>query len=150
MKFTELGAMVAFATGAFVLFDRLVSGRPVATLVKRSNNGRALQLANTSKNDIIIRRIKIWGKSIYIAPDASLDGITVATLSMPFSKVLEPGEKVDFPVMVRNGKLLEEGAPWTPFFVIISWRKTSSMWLPQPAKFWLSSVRTLAAIDKAT
>ena len=72
MNFTEIGAVVGFLTGTFVLYDRIISGRPLASIGKRSHDRRDLQLVNTSKSDIFIKRIKMWGNGDYVARDSSV------------------------------------------------------------------------------
>src|SRR5262245_14871443 len=88
VTFERLGAIVAFLTGAFVLWDRLVSGRPIATIVKSGRDLRDLQLMNTSKSEILIRRIKVWGSAAVVL-NRSVDGMVGALVPVPFSAVIE-------------------------------------------------------------
>jgi len=108
-----------------------------------------VQCVNTSKGDIIITRIKITAERVYMAKDDSLEGIAGSVIGIPISAIIHPGEKAAFPIVVGDGKLLEEGAPKVPFTIIISWRRTGSMWLPQLPVFLRTSVRDLRTIDAA-
>jgi hypothetical protein len=147
MTFTEIGAVIGTLAGAFVLFDRMVFGRPLVSLGRSGRAGfRDLNITNTSKVDVIIKRIRVTPKRVCVLPDDSTDG--AAHSYAPFSALIEPGGKVAFPV-VADGRLLENGAPHAPFFFVISWRKTTSMWLPQAPALVFSSAWALRAIDRA-
>jgi hypothetical protein len=99
-----------------------------------------------SKSDILVRRIKIWGEGVGIARDDKIDAVIRAAMAKELSVVLEPGGKLELRIVIRN----PDSGKVRPFLLIVSWRRTSSMWLPLPAKFLLSSVRGLQAIDAAT
>jgi hypothetical protein len=49
MKFTEIGSVVAFLTAAFVLYDRLVAGRPLASISKSGRGQWNLRLTKCQR-----------------------------------------------------------------------------------------------------
>ncbi len=54
-----------------------------------------------------------------------------------------------FPVTVGRAKLLDpDNNAWAPFVIVVSWRKTQSVWLPQFPRFIFSSARTLRLLSK--
>jgi hypothetical protein len=152
---TECGALIGTATGLFVLWDRVISGRPVVSIVTRGEDLRDLELMNPSKCDLFIREIKIWGKAnAFVARGPSPGSIADAEAAtkvgnvVQIRKLIAPGAKLALPVMIQSSSVPQK-ISGRPFLFIIRWRKTSSMWLPQPAKFMLSSVRALTDIDAA-
>src|SRR5262245_43919171 len=134
MTFTQIGALVGFLTGVFVLIDRFLSGRPHASLTKRADLGpgfRSLECTNTSRGPILLTRVRSTTKAVQIWYEQTIDAHIDATYGPPFSVLLDAGQTVTFPIVVSNGEYLDEGGPRLPFLIIVSWRKTSSMWLPQ-------------------
>jgi len=150
MTFTQIGALVGFLTGLFVLIDRFVSGRPYPLLTKRSDHLgpglRVLECINTARCPILLT-VRTNTRAVLIMRDHSTESAYDATAGLPVNVLLNAGQSAAFPIVVLNGRLLDEGAPRTPFLIIISWRKTSSMWLPQVPVFRISSVRALRTID---
>jgi hypothetical protein len=152
MTFTEIGAFVGFLTGLFVLFDRLLSGRPQVSLVKSadvSHRARDLECLNSSKQPILVTRVRCTTRLVRIWRDQTDRARTEAVMGEPFSVFLGSGQSAAFPIVVSDGTLLDEGAARVPFLIIVSWRKTSSMWLPQFPVVRLSSVHALRKIDNA-
>lgn len=149
MTFTEIGSLVGFCTGVFTLIDRLMLGRPLASITRQGEGRRALQIANLAKSDVIVTSIKVWGDRIYVAKDDSIKGIAGSVIAMPVAAVLEPTNKIRLPIVIGGGDRLHKGGPRALFLVAIFWRRTRSMWVPQWPVFLLSSVRSLSAIDAA-
>jgi hypothetical protein len=141
MTLTEFGALVGLATGIFTLVDRCMRGRPIVILSRSSADraeGRDIRCINASRTDIVITRIRTTSALVGVARDYSVEGISGSLVDQPFAKILCPNEGATFPVVVRDARFLENSSPATRFAIIVSWRKTSSMWLPQLPKVILS------------
>jgi hypothetical protein len=149
MTFTEIGAAVGFITGVFTLVDRVFFGRPIVSLVKSGMRARDLEITNPSKGNIIIRSIHITPSRAHVSLDESLLSNVRTHQGRTFAAIIEAGGTATFPIILNDGGLLEDDAPRAPFLVIISWRKTISIWLPQLPKLALLSARALRAIDAA-
>jgi hypothetical protein len=150
MTWTEIGAFIGSATGLFVLLDRTVLGRPLVSWVRRGSQMRDLQCLNTSKSNIIIRRVRIRpANRVRVLRDTSVRGAIGSAADEPFNVLIEPGKTGEFPVALQDSSLSDDGAPRAPFVIVMSWRRTASMWFPQVPVFVFSSARTLRAIDKA-
>jgi hypothetical protein len=131
MSFTEIGAAIGFLTGIFTVFDRMFFGRPIVSLVKSGIRTRDLQITNMSKGEIIVTSILIKPSRAHVASDESELAIVRAHSEEMFGALIEPGGTAAFPIILRDGRLLDDAAPRAPFLIVISWRKTISMWLPQ-------------------
>jgi hypothetical protein len=143
-------SMVGLATGIFTVVDRFLSGRPITMIRRTGWNTRDLQCANTSKQDIIITHIRTSSRYIVVASGEDHRSIGKAIVKSPFSMIIPTGAQADFPIMVTNGALLEKDAvKINPFIVMVCWRKTRSMWLPQVPTFTFLSVRALRRLDAA-
>jgi len=52
--------------------------------------------------------------------------------------------------VVKDGALMDDDCrDVVPFIIVVSWRKTRAMWLPQPPKCLFSSVRALRRLNRA-
>jgi hypothetical protein len=150
MTLTEFGALIGFFTGVFTLVDRLLMGRPT-TMVRRNVLGRReLQCVNASKQDIIITHIRTSSKYVLVARGDDEASVGDALVRNPFTMIIPAGEEAKLPIMVRDGALVEKDAThFEPFVIVVSWRKTRSMWLPQVPAFIFSSIRALRRLDAA-
>jgi hypothetical protein len=58
-------------------------------------------------------------------------------------------ETYNFPLVVKDGNLLNDSAPLAPFVIVVSWRSTRSTWLPQIPALIFSSAKSLRLLDSA-
>jgi hypothetical protein len=149
MTLTEIGSWVGLATGIFTVIDRFFIGRLTASIGKAGFDRRDLECFNTSRNDVIITRVRTSTRRILIAPDHSVRGIIEGAAQVRFTKILKKDQQVDFPIIARDGVLEKDSKVVLPFVIIISWRKTRSMWLPQFPVFIFSSAKALRRLDQA-
>jgi hypothetical protein len=147
---TQIGSLAGLLTLAFTLVDKLVTGRPSLTLGCTEYSDRDVRCINRSKDEVFIRRIRAIPPYARIAKSDSAAGIGRAWVGDVFQAVIEPESHADFPLIFLDGAALgnDEGGPEprAPFMIIMSWRKSRSMWLPQfPALLFTSakSVRLL-------
>jgi hypothetical protein len=153
MTFTQIGAFVGLVTGIFTVFDRLIVGRPLTTISTEDPKGyraRNLRFENVSKHDLLIRRIRSWPAWLSVAPDDSVRGIITGVMRGSFGAILPPGETRHFPITVKKGELVDKDSnAWAPFVIVVSWRKSRSVWLPQVPVVIFSSARTLRRLSAA-
>ena len=139
------GPIVAWITVAFLIYDRLIRGRPLASLTPYKQSNTRLTIKNLSDVNIVIREV-IFQPAVYVAAKTnSVDHITRAVMGDKVSCIVSPGATVDFPLIVKDAKL--EADIKSAIRIIIRWRKTKSMWLPQvPVGIWTSpdAMRELA------
>lgn len=150
--YTEIGAIVGFITGVFTVIDRFLVGRPLTTIQKTDYKMRDLKCMNSSKEDIMLTRIRVLSKHVRVAAGDSPGTMAMALLKMPVRGVIVPagGGQAQFPIVVVDGALMDDDArDVAPFAIIVSWRKTSAMWLPQPPNVVFSSVRSLRRLNQA-
>jgi hypothetical protein len=151
MTWTEIGAAVGFLTGAYTLFDRFMKGRPIAYLVASgpaTNAVLSLRVKNIGQQDLVLRRLLSIPRLYEIAKDDSVLGITEAQFKS-FMTVLQPGQQVDFPVFrSKSGRALAAESRGRCAFVI-SWRRATSIWLPQIPAYFLTSVRAIEQLKSA-
>jgi hypothetical protein len=75
-----------------------------------------------------------------------------ALMKIPISGVIIPagGGRAEFPIVVADGALMDDDArDVAPFVIIVNWRKTRAMWLPQPPNILFSSARSLRRLNQA-
>jgi hypothetical protein len=156
--FQLMGAIVAFAAGAFLVWDRWARGRPlVVPTIKLAgvNPYKYIRIKNPGPGDVFVLGVRAYPPGIYgIAKDHSTDAILQATTPKIYGVadlqvLLPPGEKCDLPIIDLRKN---EDAPSRRVRFVISWRKTSSSWLWQvPAGFTIATrdlARMAAAADR--
>ena len=128
------------ATGAFVLYDRFLRGRPVVSLLASNQPLRAarlLAITNPGDTYIVIRHVVVNPKVYGVAKDTTERSLSKASKGRPFSRLLAPHETVELPfVTLAAGQCAD--LRWVR--IAVHWRKTTSLWLPQRhAVFWIST-----------
>jgi hypothetical protein len=154
MTFTEIGALIGTITGtfalAFSLLDRFAFGRPVTSIRRSEKHGRDLCCINASNYDLLIT--KMWARPRWVSViyGTSLDAHIDAAMEEQFPISIAPGEERRLPIIIRKGELLDEDrTDLVPFIIIVNWRKTRSVWLPQIPVFIFSSARSLRRLQDA-
>ena len=111
---------------------------------RRSGPGEFLDLRirNFSQVDIVVRGIRAIPSRRWVAQDSSERGVIKAVMKKTFVDVIAPSNEANFPIIKAPDR-----ANWFPFTVFfVSWRKASSLWLPQiPCITW-SSEKWLAIL----
>jgi hypothetical protein len=153
MTWTEIGAMVGFATGVFTFWDRLLRGRPVAWLTVTIRTGGTLpdpgiRIKNPGPTDLLIQGVRPHPASIYgVAKNHSIRA-TMTAVNADVNLLLPPGQEHEFAILDRRSA--QKGASQRVRFSIY-WRKTSSTWLPQfPVVIHTSTDDIQRIIDAAT
>jgi hypothetical protein len=144
----QLGSMAGLLTFGFTLFDRLLAGRPTVSLAPSEYGKRNVRCSNLSAAEILIRSIKTFPRHAQAAKDDSVGGIARAVIKRSFQSVCAPGTEKDFPLVFLDGRLMDDELNIrAPFIVIVSWRKTRSVWLPQVPAVMFTSAKTIRKLN---
>jgi hypothetical protein len=130
--FKLVGAIVAFATGAFTVWDRWARGRPLAwvTAIKYGGGSyKYLRVANPGPGGLFIRRVDVHPPLYGIAKDHSVPAMAAIWVKGDVQVLLEPGKTHDLVIVNLSNHL--EDAPSQRVYMFIHWRKTTSSWLWQ-------------------
>jgi hypothetical protein len=149
MSWTEIGALIGALAGLFTVLDRLAFGRPLCSIAIIRPFSINLECNNPSRHHILITGIRAWPKVVLIAREESVRGMVAAAVGHRFVEVIPPGAAAAFPIMVRDGALLD-GTQWRPFMIVVSWRKTRSVWLPQIPCVIFSSANVLRILKASS
>jgi hypothetical protein len=145
----QIGSLTGLATFCFTIWDRLLSGRPLVSIIL-SGRHRELSFRNLSRHDVIITRIKCFPSFVAVASDDSIHGIATATVGIGFAAILKSEKTRTFPLIFKKGDLVESEATVTaPFMIVVSWRRTKSTWLPQLPAIIFSSARAMRLMENA-
>jgi hypothetical protein len=126
----QFGSITGLLTFCFTIWDRLLSGRPSVT-IRPTANGRDLFCHNLAQQDVVIKKIRCSSKGVIVAHNDSSRGIMNAAVGESFAAILSANTERGFPLMFKRGELVDSDCPEVfPFAVIVSWRKSRSMWLP--------------------
>ena len=142
MNWTEIGALIGALAGLFTVLDRLAFGRPLCSISTTRPFSIDLECHNPSRYHILITGTWTWPHVVAVAREESVRGMLAAVVGQRFFEVIPPGATASFPIVVRDSTMLE-GAKRRPFVVVVSWRKTRSVWLPQIPGIIFSSAKVL-------
>ena len=149
MSWTEIGASIGALAGLFTVLDRLAFGRPLCSISTIRPFSIDLECHNPSRYHILITGIRTWPNVVAIAREESVRGMVAAVVGQRFVEVIPPGTSASFPVVVRESAQLK-GAQWRPFVIVVSWRKTRSVWLPQIPGVIFSSAKALRMLKTSS
>jgi hypothetical protein len=142
MSWTEIGALIGALAGLFTVLDRLAFGRPLCSITASRPFSIDLECHNPSRYHILVTGIWTWPHIVAVAREGSLQGMVAAVAGQRFFEVIPPGATASFPIVVRDGAILE-GPELRPFAIVVGWRKTRSVWLPQIPGIIFSSAKVL-------
>jgi hypothetical protein len=139
-----VGRVAGLLTAAFTAWDRLVRGRPLAYIVVKGKGDPYfyLRVINVGRVRIVIIRVKTSGAKL--AKDHELESIVRGTMGGAPTALLDPGESRDFVLM--KGEVTQKDRP---IWFRISWRRTSSIWLPLPSKVVRTNTADLRLLSDA-
>jgi hypothetical protein len=132
--FIVLGSTVGLLTGLYTLFDRLWRERPLVSLGKAEDkDSLALRVKNIGLHDVVIDAHSVLPGGIYsLSASSDLHDVLDAAAGVSFVRLLAPGMDTELRVvpLYKDGRRLDENKHTVLFLVF--WRRTRSMWLPQP------------------
>jgi hypothetical protein len=144
----QIGSMAGLFTFASIVFDRLLAGRPIISVSPSEYGKRNVRCSNPSTSEILIKSISTFPRHARIAEDDSTRGIIKAALKGSFQAVCPPGSDKDFPLVFLDGQLIDsESNMLAPFIIIVCWRKTRSVWLPQAPAVMFTSAKTIRKLN---
>jgi len=147
--FKLAGAIVAFVTALFTVWDRWARGRPLAWVTAEkfgANPLECIRLRNPGYGDVFVLRVRAYPRVYDVAKDRSVRAaITDTALKSDVRVLLKQSEKWDLPIFPK----LPTGSPSCRVFFLVSWRKTSSTWLPQVPVVIMTSTRDIEGIAAA-
>jgi hypothetical protein len=161
--FKIAGAIVAFATGAFTIWDRWLRGRPLAWLAATTRTGGTpadpcIHIVNPGPRGLLIRSVRVLPPAIYavaknrdIKPTmAALGDTTVEGANVLNIVLLRPDQEHDLAIIDRRkDEDVQKNISRRVCFCIY-WRKNSSTWLPQLPVFIFTSIASIQRIAAAT
>jgi hypothetical protein len=159
--FTLAGAIVAFVTGLFTVWDRWARGRPLAWVTKQTLRGvpfRFIRIKNPGPGDVFVRGVRAYGGGygvfktqsvgdlafkpdvhVLLRRDAEHDvPLKPMTLTPPIISAITGNSAAQMPRMSRR------------ICFVVSWRKTSSTWLPQFPILLITSTGEIEHISSAS
>jgi hypothetical protein len=131
----DIGSVVGLITGFFYAFDRLVRGRPVASLTISEEKGGLsprISITNISSYDIAIEDVTIRSNAYRVAMKQGAEGNLEASFEVPVYFMLKPNERRELRIVAlfKDGVPIEvTGDQSVTFFVW--WRRGNATWLPQ-------------------
>jgi hypothetical protein len=149
--FKLAGAIVAFVTALFTVWDRWVRGRPLAWVTAKklgANPYEYIRIQNPGPTGVFIKSVHAYPRGIYgIAKDRSPGAMMKAQINIDVNVLLGPGEAYDLPLLpLRNPS---EAAKDQPVRFLVYWRKTSSSYLRQVPVVIMTSTDDLERIAAA-
>jgi hypothetical protein len=140
--FKLAGAIVAFVTALFTVWDRWVRDRPLAWPTMKTfgaNAFKSIRIKNPGHGDVFVLDVRAYPAGIYgVAKNDSSDAILQATVPRIYGVpdlhvLLQRDAEHDLPIFYLPKKVDSEGEdlPSRRVCFLIFWRKTSSSWLPQ-------------------
>jgi hypothetical protein len=144
-----VGSIVGLLVGVFTAWDRLVRGRPLASLAMTgvpTNAYTSIRVKNISAIDILITDITVRPKQFRVAKDHSLRGIIKASIGDELLAILSPGEEKDFPFFAQPSVSDED--PNRRVHVFVYWRKSNSTWIKQIPKLICTSTKDIEKMAK--
>lgn len=122
-----LGSLVALATGAFLIYDRLLKDRPIAFLRVRS--GRLeLHVKNVADGDLLIEAIEVTPDSMRVAFGSDLEDTIRAAAAQGFMTTIHANREASFPLVTTRAWDSIKADQDVRFS--IRWSFTRSRWFP--------------------
>jgi hypothetical protein len=149
----EWGALPGVISLGIILYDKLVSGRPMVYPTPTNNpvGGQSLMIFNPGDSDILIRSIRV-SPDIYtvMKSDSVRDGLESAS-GKPWVVVLGPRSSAEIPLAAKAGS---KEKCHQPVRISVSWYKPNSPWWPyKPVVLTTSTTRLrelMGVADSAT
>jgi hypothetical protein len=153
--FTLAGAIVAFANAVFTVWDRLLRGRPKASLTGALRTTGMppemyIRISNLGPTDVLIQSVRVRPAIYDVAKDHSAKGRKAFFEGVDLNLLLRSGKEHDLPIIdLRNAEDVRKNVARRVCF-FIHWRKTSSSWLWQPPVWCMTSTRDIQRIRAAS
>jgi hypothetical protein len=145
-----VGGIAGLLTAAFVIWDRLVRGRPRAEVTVETFAGTReyLSIKNPGDSNLLILGVSVHPPIYGVGKDRSAGAAVVEAAKRDWSLLLRAGETHDLPIFDHRNQ--EDVSNNQRVRFLIHWRKTSSPWLPQVRVRHLTSTDYIRRIAAAT
>jgi hypothetical protein len=140
-----VGSIVGLLTGIAYFYDRMVKGRPIASLSIARHGPRKIacvRISNVSNHDVAIIDVTVAPQSVYVLTE-DLETKTLlegAAGQRPYF-MLKPREEKMLVIapLFKDGAVIADTTDMRVKFRI-SWRSGNATWLPQiPVLIWTST-----------
>ena len=145
-----VGSFAGLVSAAFLVWDRLVRGRPLAWVTATKFGAASyeyVRVVNPGPGGVFIRRVDVHPPIYGLAKDHSARAIAGTLVDGDVDVLLEPGQAHDLVIIDRRNQL-EVDAPLQRVYMFIHGRKTSSSWLwqfPVPVVISTHDIQRIAA-----
>jgi hypothetical protein len=130
-----VGSFAGLVSAAFLVWDRLVRGRPLAWVAATKFGAASyeyVRVVNPGPGGVFIRRVDVHPPIYGLAKDHSARAIAGTLVDGDVDVLLEPGQAHNLVIIDRRNQLeVPKDAPPQRIYMFIHWRKTSSSWLWQ-------------------
>jgi hypothetical protein len=140
-----VGSIVGLVTGLFVFIDRVLKGRPVASLTISEDAGRKLvciRVTNISPYDVAIIDMEVKPPVYFLTESLGVRKLIEGVVGYRPSFMLKPGKEKEL-ILAPNfqGNVAIEALAAQRVTVWISWRRGNTTWLPQ-VPLWVATDTT--------
>jgi hypothetical protein len=131
----DVGSFVGLVTGVFYAFDRLVKGRPVASLTISQEANRPsprIRVRNASPYDVAIEDVTTRSPAYRLSMTEGAKGNLEASFGSPIYFMLKPGQEQELRIvaMFKDGVPIEAMGD-QPVKFLVWWRRGNVTWLKQ-------------------
>jgi hypothetical protein len=129
--FQLVGAVLGTASAAFIVYDRLVRGRPTFALHARPrspssrDNYLYLRIVNVLDEDLVFENFRIVPPILGLSEDHSVRSIVDAQMQEVRTLVLPPRGSVTYPLIILGAAT---GRDSEPVLISVEWRATRRPW----------------------
>jgi hypothetical protein len=129
--FHTSGSLVAFGTGAFTLYDRLLRHRPLLSIgaeLMGANAKPFLRVKNVAPYDIFVENILCKPAALGITTASSVRAIATLTTGGETTVLLSPNEEVLLTV-IRYDPVVRGISETQRLKITASWRRAETLWI---------------------
>jgi hypothetical protein len=125
-----LGAILAVVTSIFIVVDRFLKERPIASFRIQAGHP-AIRIKNVAAVDVLIHQIRAEPKGLLrISRSTSIYDLLSTVIKGDTVAMLKPGEERTF-ILMGDGQSKLQDAPSQALRLRIVWRRCNRTWLPQ-------------------
>jgi hypothetical protein len=124
-----IGAVLAIATAAFIVFDRVFRGRPIFALHAKvrvpGDNDLFLRVKNVLDEDVVIENWDVSPKLVGLSTDQSMRAIVEAATGNISTAILPPLGELTLRLIILGAATGRENVPIT---ISAEWNNTRRPW----------------------
>jgi hypothetical protein len=141
--FKTLGSFLGLISFPFLIYDRIMKWRPIASLtikMEGSHKVACIRISNITPHDFAIIGASVTPKVYFLTEDFEIKTLIKGAAGKPLNLMLKAGETVELGIapIIENGVPLETNPQNVRFSVF--WRRGNATVIPQfPAVVWTST-----------